>query len=149
MNHLIVHTDGGARGNPGPAAIGFTIHHGPNLLFKHGEYIGPTTNNVAEYTAVIHALKWLQQYLQATSHKPQAIDFFLDSSLVVNQLQGKFKIKQTHLIPLHLQIRHLLQALPYRVSFHHIPRLQNSLADSLVNMALDKRPLSRLELNLK
>ncbi|MCL5090951.1 MAG: ribonuclease HI family protein [Patescibacteria group bacterium] len=87
-------TDGGARGNPGPAAIGVYIEDEKGeALLKHGKKIGYATNNVAEYQAVIEALTWLKE----SSLELSQVDFFLDSSLVVNQLNGVFRIKENHL----------------------------------------------------
>src|SRR3989344_3558887 len=97
----IVHTDGGARGNPGPAAIGVVIEEGNKTLAAFGKTIGEATNNIAEYTAVIEALMWL------TQHPADYIQFFLDSTLVVNQLNGLFKVKEPHLRELLLQVRTL------------------------------------------
>ena len=135
---LIIHTDGGARGNPGPAATGFTIHNqAGKLLFQLGTTIGSTTNNVAEYTAVIHALSWVDNNHLLLSGFG-SIQAFLDSSLVVNQLAGKFKIRQQHLIPLYRQTHALIAKIGVPVHFSYIPRLQNSAADKLVNLALDQ-----------
>lgn len=139
----IIHTDGGARGNPGPAAIGVVIKGGKtNTLAEYGVMIGETTNNVAEYTAVISALDYLNDHLASypqNSHPtPLEINFFLDSLLVVNQLNGIFKVKEPHLRQLLLKVHELLQLIGGQVTFTHIPRAQNYLADRLVNAALDK-----------
>ena len=91
---LLIFTDGGARGNPGPAAIGFIIkdNYG-EVLVELGKFIGRATNNVAEYQAVIEALTWLKNNYQRKELSNDQIDFFLDSNLVVNQLNGFYKIK--------------------------------------------------------
>ena len=131
-----VFVDGGSRGNPGPAAIGFLIRDSSGkIVYQQGKYIGKTTNNVAEYQAVIEALKWL-----ASNIKPPAsnIQFFLDSKLVVNQLNGLFKVKETKMRDLVIKVRQLEKELGGNVSYQLIPREKNSLADNLVNQTLDK-----------
>ncbi len=133
---LTIHTDGGARGNPGPAAIGFVVESGGKIIFRHGECIGVATNNVAEYTAVISALEWLIKS-QPNHHTLTTIQFFLDSSLVVNQINGQFKVKQASLKTLLASIIGLLDQLNLPTTFTYIPRSQNTLADALVNQALD------------
>ncbi len=135
---ITIHTDGGARGNPGPAATGIVINFANQVLHQSGSYIGNTTNNVAEYTGVIHALNWI------SSNKSQlppnsSLQFFLDSSLVVNQLNQKFKIREPHLLPLAQTIHRLIAQLNLPVIFAYVPRAQNSAADRLVNLALDTR----------
>lgn len=139
----IIYTDGGARGNPGPAAIGVVIKDGKTkTLVEYGEKIGETTNNVAEYTAVISALNYLLKYLPYSEMKKITdtleINFFLDSLLVVNQLNGLFKVKEPHLRQLLLKVHELVHQIGGQVTFSHIPRAQNYLADRLVNAALDR-----------
>ena len=95
---LIIHTDGGARGNPGPAAVGVVIETADGkTLAEFGKKIGETTNNVAEYTAVIEALKKIKNLGLKMNNEELVINFFLDSTLVVNQLMGLFKVKDSHL----------------------------------------------------
>jgi len=138
---LIIHTDGGARGNPGPAAIGVVIEQDGKTIHEFGKKIGEATNNVAEYTAVIEAL----QYLRSTNYDLQStIHFFLDSLLVVEQLNGNYKIKNSKLRELSLKIRILEQDLPAgrqdnggAITYTAIPREQNKRADFFVNQALD------------
>lgn len=135
---LTVFCDGGARGNPGPAAIGFVIYNREGeVIHQQGTAIGEATNNVAEYQAVIHCFQWLKQnYLN--QHQSTAIHFNLDSKLVVNQLNGLFKIKQAHLQKLVLEIKQLETEFTMPVIYHYIPREKNYLADRLLNQALDK-----------
>ena len=99
INKLEIYTDGGARGNPGPAAIGAHATADSNPLFRLSEYIGETTNNVAEYTAAIKAL----EHLSTNNIQFSQLDFFLDSQLVVKQIKGEYKIKKPHLQTLHHQ----------------------------------------------
>jgi ribonuclease HI len=137
--HLFVFCDGGARGNPGPAAIGFMIKDSQGkILVQKGEYIGKTTNNVAEYTAVIKALEWLkQQSHSVTQSLSHSVTFYLDSKLVVNQLNGLFKIKNRRLQNLVITIKKLERELSLPLIYRHISREKNYLADRLVNKALN------------
>ncbi len=134
---LIIHTDGGARGNPGPAAVGVVIQQEEKILAQFGKRIGKTTNNVAEYTGVIEALTWLKENPMNQLTDQPIIQFFLDSNLVVNQLNGTFKIKDTNLRLLLSKIRTLEQEINGEIYYTYIPREQNTQADLLVNGALD------------
>lgn len=129
---LTIFTDGGARGNPGPAAIGVYIlgEDGKEIL-KMGKKIGETTNNVAEYTAVITALKWLIE--NSNLKRLEQIIFFLDSSLVVNQLSGKFKIKERHLKDLVITIKNLEKVFFGKITYLQVTREKNVIADKIVN----------------
>jgi len=130
--NLIIYTDGGARGNPGPAGIGAIIYdENKNILEKISEYIGETTNNQAEYKAVISALK------KAKELKAEYLNFYLDSELVVKQLNREYKVKNADLSPLFLQI-HNLSINFKKISYTYIPRELNKNADKLANEAMDK-----------
>lgn len=130
---LVIYTDGASRGNPGPASYGFTISDDKGkLLVEMGEYIGNTTNNVAEYTAVLKAFQKVQEKLGSNV----SIKLLADSKLVAEQLSGRYKIKSPHLIPIIENIK-LIASTFNGVSYNHIPRERNSLADSLANKALD------------
>ncbi len=147
----IIHTDGGSRGNPGNAAIGVVIEiardgtsasHGTPLLSPvtaFGKTIGVATNNVAEYTAVIEALKWMLEKLEIRNSKFEKyqIFFYLDSTLVVNQLNGLFKVKDANMRMLMMKVRELEQQVGCRITYTYVPREQNSDADYQVNKALD------------
>ncbi|HBQ51009.1 hypothetical protein A3B42_00800 [Candidatus Daviesbacteria bacterium RIFCSPLOWO2_01_FULL_38_10] len=130
---LIIYTDGASRGNPGRASYGFTISDGENnLIYKEGKSIGITTNNVAEYTGVLEALKKAKKFSKSQSE----IELFADSRLVVEQLSGNFKVKAPHLKPIFDQIK-ILEMEIGRVFYTHIPREKNSKADALANEVLD------------
>lgn len=130
----MVHTDGGARGNPGPAAIGVVIEDGEKKkITEFGKRIGNATNNVAEYTAVVEAFRAMKGIV---GESPD-VRFFLDSTLVVNQLNGLYKIKDATLRALSTEVRILEQEIGGRVSYTAVPREQNHRADFLVNQALD------------
>ena len=134
---LIIYTDGASRGNPGHAAYGFTISDNQGkLIYEEGKYIGVTTNNVAEYTAVLEALRHVREILP--NSKTLEVDLYADSKLVAEQLSGNYKIKAKHLKPLFEKIR-ILSLEMGSVIFRHIPRSKNIIADKLANQALDRR----------
>lgn len=128
---LIIFTDGGARGNPGPAGIGVVIKDGVKILKEYGEYIGETTNNQAEYRALISALESAKK-LGGTE-----IQLFMDSELIVKQLKGEYRVRDAKLAPLYLKVYNLRAGFK-KFFVSHIPREKNKEADNLVNRALDK-----------
>lgn len=131
INTITIYTDGGARGNPGPAAIGvYIVNASGEVLAKFGQKIGQATNNAAEYQAVIAALDWIKKNQNFKSFQKK---FFLDAKLLVNQLNGLFKIKESHLRDLIVKVRKLEQEIGGNVSYHFIAREKNKMADSLVN----------------
>jgi ribonuclease HI/O-antigen ligase len=133
MSVLTIHTDGGSRGNPGPAASAFVAFNERGEKIGEGsEYIGETTNNIAEYKAVLLALEWIK----GQDINFQKIVFKLDSQLVVRQLMGEYKIKNASLAEIAKQINKLMSVLP-STTFLSIPREANSVADYLVNKCLD------------
>lgn len=137
---LKIYTDGGARGNPGPGAIGVVIKNEQDLVvYQFGKAINICTNNVAEYSAIIEALKWVleNQKSEIENRNLEGIHFFVDSQLVVSQLNGLFRAKNAKIRDLIIQIRQFEQEVGGNVSYQAIPREQNKLADSLVNQALD------------
>jgi ribonuclease HI len=131
---VLMFCDGGSRGNPGPSAIGALVVDPatvpPTRLATISERIGTTTNNVAEYRAVIAGLEAARDY------PSRAVRVRADSKLVIEQLAGRWKVKQPHLKPLHAQARRLLDAYE-EVDLAHVRREQNVEADALVNAALD------------
>jgi ribonuclease HI len=131
MKKLIIQTDGGSRGNPGPAAIGVVIGDK-----EYGEYIGVTTNNVAEYKAVIFSLKKAKQLLTKVGAKQTEIEINTDSELVYKHINGMYKIKDADLQPLFIELWNLLQDFK-SVKINYIPREKNKKADALVNRALN------------
>ncbi len=135
-HHLTIYTDGGARGNPGPAAYGFTISdEASNLIYEEGKTIGNTTNNVAEYTGILKALTWVLENIS----NPASVSCFLDSELVVKQLTGVYKIKNEELRNYVYSVKQIEEKLGVPISYTAIPRAQNKLADKLVNQALDQQ----------
>lgn len=134
---FIVYTDGASRGNPGHAAYGFTISEEKGkLLYEEGKYIGVTTNNVAEYTAVLEALRHIREFIP--KGKSAYVELNADSKLVAEQLSGNYKIKSQHLKSIIEKIL-LLSSSFSEINFKHVRRAQNSRADRLANLALDKK----------
>jgi ribonuclease HI len=131
---LVVHVDGGARGNPGPAAAGAVISTPDGeVLDEVGETLGVATNNVAEYEGLLLGLR------RARALGASEVDVYNDSELVARQLTGAYKVKHPALRPLYEQARAELDAFD-RWSITSVPRAQNARADALVNAALDAAP---------
>lgn len=135
QKRLLIFTDGASRNNPGEAAIGVVIKNERGEIVETiSEYLGIQTNNVAEYVALIRGLEAARKF------RPEAVDLYLDSQLVVRQMTGAYKIKHPGLLPLYKQAQLLSKQLSGRaVNFHHIPREQNREADALANEAIDKK----------
>lgn len=132
-----INTDGGSRANPGQAACAFVAKDDTgNLLEKRGKYLGIATNNVAEYQGVVEALKWMKEG-GVDGRQTREVEFYLDSKLVVNQLNGEFKIKDENLKKLYLEAKELEQGSGLTISYTYVPREENSEADLLVNQTLD------------
>ncbi len=138
MEKIIVYTDGGSRGNPGPAAIGVVIKNSAGATLKsYGEPIGEATNNEAEYRAVIFALQKVKMLWGKKRTKDLAIEINMDSELVARQLSGEYKIEEERLFPLFIKIWNLKMDFG-EVNFKNVSREKNKEADRLVNEALDK-----------
>jgi len=136
MKNLIkMYTDGGSRGNPGPAAIGIWIE---TLGKKYSECIGKATNNVAEYQALIFGLKKLKQLLGKEKARQYEVECYLDSELVVKQLNHEYKLKEEYIQKNFIEIWNMMLDFQ-KVTFQHIIREKNKVADSLVNLALDEK----------
>ncbi len=137
MSKLLIFTDGGSRGNPGPAALGVTIlNEKDETVHEIAKYIGTATNNEAEYNAVLASLTWLEEAGLA-SYSPTQITWKLDSKLVVEQLLKHWKIKEPRMAQLAQECWKILTKLDVPTSFVHVPREENRRADELVNQALD------------
>lgn len=142
MNKMFINTDGGSRGNPGPAGIGVVFYdNNEKEIHSFKEYIGEATNNEAEYSAIVSAIKILlkSDLFDLNKNDDGEIICRLDSQLVVEQLNGRYKIKQPHLQVFVNEIRSLLKDSCLKISFIHVRREQNKRADQLVNVALDKK----------
>jgi ribonuclease HI len=131
MEKVIVNVDGGSRGNPGPAGIAAVATDSSGaILAERSETIGKATNNVAEYRALLLGIE-LAKELEADE-----VEFIGDSMLIVEQVRGKWKVKQEHLRPLHTKAKDALRELP-SWSIRHVKRDENTRADELLNEALD------------
>ena len=137
MEKIIIYTDGGSRGNPGPAGMGVVIADGKGKMMKeYSGFLGVKTNNEAEYEAVIFGLKKIKALLGKEKIKNIEIEFRLDSQLIARQLNGEYKIEEERLFPLFIKIWNLkMNCGP--IKFSEIPREQNKEADRLANEAMD------------
>jgi len=123
--------DGAARGNPGEAGFGVHLQHNGATEEILG-FLGRTTNNVAEYAALLAALTW------ARRRQVESLRIHSDSQLLVRQFEGQYRVKAPHLIPMFLKVLELRRRIP-RLTVHHVPREQNKKADLLANRAIDER----------
>ncbi|HVT00787.1 MAG TPA: ribonuclease HI family protein [Patescibacteria group bacterium] len=132
-----IYTDGGSRGNPGPSAYGFVIYDGnEKLLIEKGETLGIQTNNYAEYTAIISALKWIEENSKIEKAR---INIRMDSQLAARQLSGIYRVKNENIRSLFFTIKTLIDRIGIDVVYTHVPREQNKDADRMVNLALDNK----------
>ncbi|HLB39842.1 MAG TPA: ribonuclease HI family protein [Actinomycetota bacterium] len=132
VTRVVVNCDGAARGNPGPAGAGAVVAaEDGTVLAEVAEGLGETTNNVAEYTAVIRGLE------EAKGLGAREVLLRSDSQLLINQLTGRYRVKAPHLQPLHRQVRDLMRSFD-RVDLEHVPRERNAAADSLANLGVDR-----------
>jgi len=136
MDKIIIHTDGGSRGNPGPSAIGVVIDLGARGIKEYAEFLGRRTNNEAEYEAIVFALKKTKALIGKEKASHAHIVVRTDSELAGSQLRGEFKIMEQSFYPLFIAIWNLKQDFK-QVLFETIPREKNKRADTLVNRALN------------
>ena len=130
---LKIFTDGGSINNPGPAAIAFVVYLNNKIVYSFSSKIGINTNNFAEYAALEKSLEWIRDN---PGFRLDKISVFSDSNLMVNQLNGLFKVKSTHIREFIIKIRVLEREINIPIVYKHIPREENSLADSLIKRAL-------------
>ena len=135
MNNLNIYCDGGARGNPGPGGCACIIEKDGKVIIKKSKFLGRCTNNIAEYSAVLLAFEWMSGYEGVENLD---INFFLDSELVVNQLTGKYRVKNNNLKVIYLKIKLIENKLTNNILYNAIPREKNVLADFLVNKVIDE-----------
>ncbi len=137
MEKIIAYTDGGSRGNPGPAAIGvYIIDETGNVIKEVKETIGNSTNNLAEYQGVMRALQTLKEIYGKRS-KDMEFELRMDSELVKKQLNGEYQIKEPGLVPMFMEIHNLRVSNFPNLKLTHVKRAFNKEADRLVNEALD------------
>ncbi len=131
---LTIFGDGGSRGNPGEAAYGFAVYDDVGqLIYSEGGRLGITTNNFAEYSAVVNALRWVIEHYPNLEH----LHFKLDSMLIASQMAGKYKVKHPSMRELFITAKGLESQLSAQIIYTQIPREQNKAADKMVNDALD------------
>lgn len=130
---VTLYTDGGSRGNPGPAGIGvYAFEKESQKEWRYGEFIGDTTNNEAEYRALCRGLE------QCLDKGVQELEIYMDSELIVKQIRGIYRVKSEGLLPYYEKAKEMMSRFRI-VSITHVPRAKNKVADSLVNRALDER----------
>lgn len=139
MEKIICYTDGGARGNPGPAGAGAVLTKADGTVIAAlSQFLGNGTNNFAEYAAVLLALKTLKKHFGSKT-KSLAIEIRMDSQLIARQLSYKYQIKEPSLVPQFLEIHNMrIKDFPH-ITFIHIPRAENKHADRLANEAMDRK----------
>ncbi len=140
-----IHTDGGSRGNPGPAASGYVIEGDGMHSVHHGQYLGIETNNVAEYTAAILGLNRLKAIIGTEQARMAHVRVMSDSELLVRQVNGEYKVKDATLKKLFVDLYNARQDFA-KVTFSHIRREHNQAADRMVNEALDREDSPKLGL---
>lgn len=131
---LQIFTDGAARGNPGPAGIGVVIRNDKEVLLEVADYIGKTTNNIAEYMALIRGLE------EALDMDERSVEVFADSELIVKQIKGEYQVKNEGLMPLYYNVKSLIKKFKH-FKIAHVPREENEHADELSNKGIDKHAL--------
>lgn len=135
MQTVIVYTDGGARGNPGPAGAGIVIYDGEKKVAEVKKFLGKQTNNWAEYEALALAL----QEAKKRGLSEREIEIRMDSELIVRQMGNQYQVKEETLWPQYMKVHNLLVAHFPTTQFVHIPREKNKEADALVNEVLDEQ----------
>lgn len=126
-----LYTDGGSRGNPGPAAYGFVIYADHEVVAKKGGYVGETTNNVAEYMGLLEGLKELKNHTQGE------VWVYMDSELIIKQMRGEYRVRDANLKDIYVQVQQI-EAQFDKVHYTHVRREKNAVADKVVNQVLDK-----------
>ncbi len=135
-----LYADGGARGNPGPAGAGAVVFDSlGKRVVEVSDYLGETTNNVAEYEAILRGLKALAAEYEAGFLKTIPLEIRMDSKLVIEQLKGAYRVKHPNLVPRYLEVKNMLTRHFGTVRCMHVPREQNKDADELANQAMDRR----------
>lgn len=143
---LTIFSDGGARGNPGPSAAGVLIFWNGKEIYRNGEFLGVATNNVAEYSALLLGVRKCVEWKKGLSTFPdgdwgkvQSLEFCLDSQLVVEQMSGRYRIKDPTMKRLSDEVFQGLLEIALPRHFSYIPRAKNAEADALVNLVLDSK----------
>lgn len=132
---LSISTDGGSRGNPGISGGGVVVKKNDDIIFEQAIFFGQKTNNEAEYLAFLSALDWLTKF--STDNKIEKVNFYLDSKLVVEQINKNWQVKEPRLREFVQKAWLKIAALPYPIKVTHVLRKANALADALANQAMD------------
>lgn len=133
---ISIFSDGGSRGNPGPAAYAFVVIKNGKTIYENSSFIGNTTNNVAEYKGAREAVRWIKE--NEKKLKGIEVNIYLDSQLVVKQLTGEYKIKNKNLILFAREIKNMEKEIDNKIFFNFIKREKNKIADGLLNEKLDQ-----------
>lgn len=133
---LEIFTDGGSRGNPGPGASAFIVFKDKNEVFKQAYFFKTTTNNMAEYFAVLMAVLWISKNRGVVGKNDVILK--IDSELIVNQLKGIYKVKNENLKNIHNKINNIANSSGININYVHISRRFNKIADTLVNEKMDE-----------
>jgi ribonuclease HI len=134
---LKIYSDGGSRGNPGPSACAFAVIDNGKIIYKESKFLEKKTNNEAEYYGLILALEWLNNNIENLNNL-RVVNFFLDSELVVKQVNEVYRVKGNNLKPLFKKVLRLIKDLKIKTNFFSIPREKNKIADKLLNMEIDE-----------
>ncbi len=135
-----LYADGGSRGNPGPSGAGAVVFDAiGKRVAEVSDYLGETTNNVAEYEAIIRGLKALLAAFPEGYFKSASVEVRMDSKLVIEQMKGAYKVKHPNLIPRNFEAKNLIARNFSQISFVHVPREKNTDADELANLAMDRK----------
>lgn len=133
---LSIHTDGGSRGNPGKSGCGVVVYGDKHdIIFQQSQYLGIKTNNEAEYFGLLNALNWLTS--NQANYQIDQVTIYMDSELIVRQMEGSYKVKAPNLKSHFQNASQIVSQLPFPVSFSHVLRHKNQLADQLANSAMD------------
>ncbi len=135
MNEVVIYTDGGARGNPGPAGAGAVVYDNEVEVGVVSDYLGVQTNNVAEYEALIRALECAKKTVKNIHERVVVVR--MDSELIVKQMKGEYRVKDPTLKLKHAVVQELIQKDFPHISFVHVRREKNTRADELANYAMD------------
>lgn len=140
-DEITIFTDGGSRGNPGISACAFVAKRGEEIVFSKGFFLGTKTNNEAEYQGLIESLLWLKN--KEKDFNNISIKLFMDSELIVKQINGIYKIKSTSLKKYFDKAEELIKEVDLQIDIMHVKRNDNKTADFLVNKTLDENKISR------
>ncbi|MAG12764.1 hypothetical protein CL630_03060 [bacterium] len=149
MSKVIIYTDGGARGNPGPAGAGVVIaDEQGNVLKEISQFLGTRTNNWAEYQAIILGLQYLKKFLGKEKLQKSSVEVHTDSELVVKQLRGEYQVKKETLFSQFIAVNNMRVTDFPNITFTHVRREKNKKADKLANDAMDRGENSKENMSL-